>query len=383
MTKKGLHNTICGMFSNGLILAAGLLLVTYTSCMKESADNPVIYAERNLLFYMAGDGNGLSDEIAEKTRALLNAWDHPVGHLLIYQDRGGDFEPCLLEVVREEGANRLDTIETYPQENSASVTVFRRVLKKATSVHPTHDFGLIVMSDSNGWMPENSFVHPRSVASDARNVLELKDFAAAIPIGFCRFIVFESSLMAGLEVAYELKDKTDYIIASSAEILSPGFTEIYTDILQSLMSHPFDLTGAAMSYFNYRNGMPEAGRAATVSIIKTAELEPMRKILKAAESRVEHWEYVDREQVQYFDRNIGYHLFYDASGYIRLIGTPAESAAFDEALGRAVIFKAATPEFLPDEGGFTIRQHSGMTLYIPDGRFRWLNAKRKELKLHQ
>lgn len=371
------------MFSNGIKLALSMLLVTYTSCMKESADTPVIYAQRNLLFYMAGDGNGFSDEIAEKTQALLDAWDHPVGHLLIYQDRGEKFTPCLLEVIREEGANRLDTIETYPQENSASVTVFRRVLEKATTVHPTHDFGLIVMSESNGWMPENSFVHPRSVASDTQNVLELKDFAASIPTDACRFIVFESSLMAGLEVAYELKDKTDYIIASSAEILSPGFTEIYTEILQSLMSNPLELTGAALSYYNYRELMPQAGRAATISIIKTSELEPMKKILKAAENRVEHWEYVDRDQVQHFDRNNGYHLFYDASAYIRLIGTPAEADTFDEALGRAVIFKAATPEFLPDKGGFTIRQNSGMTLYIPNGKFPWLNAKRKELKLYQ
>lgn len=371
------------MFINGMKLTACMLLVAYTSCMKESADNPIIYAQRNLLFYMAGDGNGFSDEIAEKTQALLDAWNHPAGHLLIYQDRGEKFTPCLLEVIREKGVNRLDTIETYPQENSASVTVFRRVLEKATTIHPTHDFGLIVMSESNGWMPENSFVHPRSVASDTRNVLELKNFAASIPIGACRFIVFESSLMAGLEVAYELKDKTDYIIASSAEILSPGFTEIYTEILQSLMSNPLELTQTALSYYNYRELMPQAERAATISIIKTSELEPMKKILKAAENRVEHWEYVDRDQVQHFDRNNGYHLFYDASAYIRLIGTPAEADAFDEALGRAVIFKAATPEFLPDKGGFTIRQYSGMTLYIPDSKFPWLNAKRMELKLYQ
>lgn len=371
------------MYNGSVKLAASMILVVFTSCLNERADNPVIYARRTLLFYMAGDGNGFSKEIAEKTDALLKAWDHPAGRLLIYQDCGDDFEPCLLEVVRENEVNRLDTLEKYPQENSASLTVFRRVLDKATTIYPTSDFGLVVMSESNGWMPDNSFVHPRAVISDTKYVLNLKDFAAAIPTGACRFIVFESSLMAGLEVAYELKDKTEYILASSAEILSPGFTGIYSEMLKSLMSNPFELTGAALSYYNYRDLMPEAGRAATISIIKTSELEPLKKILKTAESRVEHWEYVEREQVQHFDRNIGYHLFYDASGYIRLIGTPAEADAFDEALGRAVVFKVSTPEFLPDDDGFTIRQHSGMTLYIPSSKFPWLNTKRQELKLYQ
>lgn len=374
------------MFKNGIKLAVLMSLVAalVTSCVASSADGPpIVYAERNLLFYMAGDGNGLSDEIAVKTDILLKAWNHPVGHLFIYQDRGEEFEPCLLEVVREEGGNRLDTLETYGQENSASIVVFRRVIDKVTTIYPTHDFGLVMTAESNGWMPENSFMHPRTVGSDRKDVLELKDFAAAIPTGACRFIAFESSLMAGLEVAYELKDKTDYILASPAEILSPGFAGVYAAMLQSMMSNPFDLSGAAQSYFNYRNLMPGADRAATISIINTSELVPLKKILNVAEKRVKQWEYVDRNQVQHFDRNVGYHLFYDASAYIRLIGTPEESAAFDAALGRAVIFKAATPEFLPDNGGFAIRQNSGMTIYIPSGRFPWLNEKRKELKLHQ
>lgn len=373
------------MFRNRIKLAVALSLVAavVASCMASSADGVIVYAERSLLFYMAGDGNGLSDKIAEKTDVLLKAWNHPVGHLFIYQDRGEGFDPCLLEVVRKEGGNRLDTLETYDQENSASVVVFRRVIDKVTTIYPTHDFGLVMTAESNGWMPENSFMHPRTVVGDRRDVLELKDFAAAIPTGACRFIAFESSLMAGLEVAYELKDKTDYILASPAEVLSPGFTGVYAAMLQSMMSNPFDLSEAARSYFNYRNLMPGADRAATISIINTSALEPLRKILNAAEKRIKHWEYVDRSQVQHFDRHIGYHLFYDASGYIRLIGTPEEADAFDAALGHAVTFKAATPEFLPDNDGFAIRQNSGMTLYIPDGRFPWLNEKRKELKLHQ
>ena len=41
--------------------------------------------------------------------------------------------------------------------------------------------------------------------------------------------------MAGVEVAYALRNKTDYLLASSAELLSPGFVPIYAHTLPSLM----------------------------------------------------------------------------------------------------------------------------------------------------
>lgn len=52
--------------------------------------------------------------------------------------------------------------------------------------------------------------------------MELEEFAAAIPDGQLDFIVFEACLMAGVEVAYVLRGKTDYILSSAAEIVSPA-----------------------------------------------------------------------------------------------------------------------------------------------------------------
>ena len=55
--------------------------------------------------------------------------------------------------------------------------------------------------------------------------MELADFASALPLPNHRkwdFILFEGCYMGSVEVAYELKDKTEAIIASSTEIVSPG-----------------------------------------------------------------------------------------------------------------------------------------------------------------
>ena len=57
-------------------------------------------------------------------------------------------------------------------------------------------------------------------------------FAAAIPEGMpLDYIAFEACLVAGAEVALELCGRTELLLASSAELLVPGFRPLYGDCL--------------------------------------------------------------------------------------------------------------------------------------------------------
>ena len=47
--------------------------------------------------------------------------------------------------------------------------------------------------------------------------MEITDFAMALPDHLFEFIIFEACNMAGIEVAYELRNKAAYIMASSAQ----------------------------------------------------------------------------------------------------------------------------------------------------------------------
>ncbi len=71
--------------------------------------------------------------------------------------------------------------------------------------------------------------------------MEISDFAAALGDCHFDFIVFEACFMAGVEVAWELREKTDYVVASAAEILSPGFTDIYGELRDCLFLPQPDL----------------------------------------------------------------------------------------------------------------------------------------------
>ena len=354
-----------------------------SACWKEEADHIPVLPNRTILFYMAGD-NSLGDETQEKIDALAAAWN--VGgnsHLLVYQDRGEEYMPRLLEVkTGADGKGTVEVLEEYKDENSASFKVFTRVLNDMVRYCPGSDYGLVVFSHSSGWLPTGTFAQPRSVVTDRDTEFDLINFARAIPNGQFRFIVFESCLMAGAEVAYELKDKTGYILASSAEILSPGFTPLYGGMLEKFYKATPDLAGFAREYYEYCNRLSGDSRSATVSVISTAGLAPLKSLLARAESNVEHWEWVERDGIQHFDRRAKDYLFYDLEGYVKAIGTPDEINELAGILESSVLYQAATEAFMPgDKYGYAIRQHCGMTIYIPVAKFKELNTQRKRLLL--
>lgn len=394
MNKEAINKQYMKIRFISIILMIPLLL---SSCWQEEADNIQVLPNRTVLFYMAGD-NSLGGETQEKIDALAEAWN--IGgenHLLVYQDRDGKHMPRLLEIKTGCGCicscdcgrkSKIEVLEEYEDENSASSVVFSRVLNDMVMRYPGSDYGLVMFSHGSGWLPEGVFSsNTRSVATDGQREFDLQDFARCIPQGRFRFIIFESCLMAGVEVAYELQDKTDYILASSAEIVSPGFTPLYARMLPLIYSYEPKLAQFANEYFNYYNSLACDMRSATVSVIRPSGLLPLKRLLARAEGRIEYWADVERSGIQAFDRHAT-HLFYDLKGYLREIGTPQENEALAEILRQSVVYKASTESFLPSgAGGFRIKEHCGLTIYIPvesfihTEKFKSLNIRRKSLLL--
>lgn len=366
-----------------LIQITLVLPLLLSSCLQEEADNTPVLPDRTVLFYMAGD-NSLGGETLEKIDALAEAWNIGGGnHLLVYQDRGGEYMPRLLEIKASSGGkSEIVPLEEYAQENSASSKVFSRVLNDMALRYPGSDYGLVVFSHGSGWLPGGTFSSStRSVAVDGDNEFDLQDFAGCIPRNRFRFIIFESCLMAGAEVAFELQDKTDYILASCAEIVSPGFTPLYGKMLPLIYSSEPKLAEFAAEYFNYCNGLAGDMRSATVSVIRPRGLAPLKQLLAQAERRILQWKEVDRENIQAFDRRSS-HLFYDLEGYLHEIGTARENEALAGILRQSIVYKASTESFMPSAtGGFRIKEHCGLTIYIPTEKYEYLNMRRKHLML--
>ncbi|GAB6119698.1 clostripain-related cysteine peptidase [Dysgonomonas termitidis] len=328
-----------------------------------------------LLVYLGGDNN-LSGESYAKLEALKKGWDaRPGGRLLVYHD-AADAAPQLLELCRcDKGNPYTKVIRRYEEDNSAGGEVFASVISEVKKQYPSPGYGLLVFSHASGWLPEGALSDPKSgaktVLSDGSDQMALADFASAIPVGAFDYIVFEACFMAGIEVAYQLKDKTAYILASSAEIVSPGFTDVYPQAVNDLFEGEPGLRAFAGKAYGYSDGRVGDLRSATLSVIKTSELDALAGFIR---ENATPGAAVDISGIQHFDRYPSYRLFFDFGDYYGgLLADDQQRQELHRLVGNAVVWKASTAEFMPGYNGFVIAHHSGLTTYIPQDRFPLLN----------
>jgi hypothetical protein len=366
-----------------------ILIACFLSCTDENpAPAPPKLPERTVIAYFCGDNN-LSSEIDIKTGAMLEGMKRmgeTNNHLVVYADYR-DAMPELMEIM----SAGITVLEEYTELNSASPYNFSRILQKIIEDFPAKSYGLICFSHASGWLPKGALNNPggfaenaspasspalRSIFEDEGSEMSVADFAGAIPLlpggGKWEFILFESCYMAGVEVVYELRDKTRYIISSAAEMLSNGFAEIYPEHLACLFSPVPELTAFAKAYFDNWNLKEGTSRSATISVINPDKIDALalevRNILAGGKN-------IDIDGIQHFNRN-SYHLFFDLSDYIASIAIPEQKNNFERVLSQVVEYRESTPQFMPGyPHAFSLRIHCGLTTYIKQAQFPGLNEE--------
>ena len=380
------------------ILAVVLSAVLFSSCITEEYEGPdPDLPVRTILVWLGGDNN-LSDETGRKIEALRQGWTYTGNKCLIYQDsRDGARLLRLRGGCRTTPTPYVEIVREYGAENSASPAIFARVLREVADEYPADSYGLIFFSHASGWLPAGTLQNPqkrtRSIGVDdggtGRAEMEIAEFAAAIPDGMFDFIVFETCLTAGVEVAYELRGKSDYMLASAAEIVSPGFTPVYPSALRLLCNTAVEtrtaLEAFGHAWMNYvATNYTGARRSATLSLIDIDETSPLAARTQAA-LRTRSAEAPDLSRLQHFDRPGSYGdspalpRFFDLDEWVEEVADPDEYEAFRAQLERTVVWKAATETFMAGQNGFTVRRHSGLTTYVEQDAFPDLNQAYRRL----
>lgn len=364
------------------ILLSAFSLLLCTGCSSESQVS-LAPARRTVLVYLAGD-NSLSDEVGQKQDALVAAWHNTQDHLLIYQDtRGKEGTPSLLKVICDAGGSYTKVVREYPESNSASPEMFSRVVRDVLTDYPAPSSGLLVFSHGTGWLPPGSYEHLRAAAGlrailqDNGREMSVADFAVALPDKQFDFIVLEACLMASAEVAYELRNKADYLLASSAEILSPGFTPVYAALLPALFAQPeAALQEAARQYYTFCNNLETPYRSATISVTRLDQMHALANAMGSVYALLpDELPAAALRDLQCFDRSDD-RLFFDAASLIAYLSAsagPAGRAVAEQAtqaLQQAVVYKAATPFFVD----LPVYTHCGLTVYIPQAAYPTLNT---------
>lgn len=367
---------------------AVLCVALLGGCVKELAETPAPC--RPLVVYMALD-NDLRGEFSSRLAALRAGW-RPGMELWVYADTPSG--ATLGRMESTSGGAELRTVESYGAENSASGATLERVLRTVWERSPATGYGLLFFSHATGWLPEGGLQAPlvsRSIGLDQGSEMSLDAFVSAIPSGMpLDYVIFEACLMAGAEVALALAGHTDWVLASSAEVVEPGFRPLYAENLALLTDggRPVEeqLAAFGQRYMAHVRTLSGTGCSATLSLIRTSSMPALAEAVRRVTRGFADEEGRDTPPagLQHFDRPGAYGdrpaaaRFYDLEAYVEAcLADPDAEAAFRGALADAVVWRDATERFLGGDGspykGFDIGRHCGLTLYVPRGEFPALN----------
>lgn len=375
------------------------LFVLLAGCHKSEPVKPE--ADRTILVYLATDNN-LDSYARKNIKDMLKGMEKLSGRIVIYMDAYEE-EPVLMTIQKRGEEWKLDTIEKYGEEDSTAPEVLRRVANRVRELYPAASYGLVLGSHGSGWIPEHVRFPGQRMAkrksADApltryfgedkhrgdggyrQTGMTVGDLAEALPGGY-RFILFDACLMSNIELAYALRHKTEYILASPAEILIDGFP--YQRIMPFLWGEEPELREVCREYWNYYENYPSGGgwRSGTIALIRTEFLdglaEEVRGILAGKAESIAGM--LPSEVWRYPLINYDQDVFFDFGEYIRKFVTETQYNQFKVWLDQAV-YRLSTTRF----NGITIpiEQYSGLSVYIPLGRWETANEEYYELEWAQ
>ena len=329
-------------------------LLLFCSCSKAEKE---FLPTRTVIAYIAAD-NDLWKDALRSIDEMKTAFKEGGAKLIVFAGIAGE-EPCLLEI----GVNTETTVKVYPDGcNSADAAQMRKILEDIITMYPAESYGLILWSHASSWLPAGAPL--RSFGYDDGVQMNIPELAAALPVRF-DYILFDACLMGSVEVAYELRQKTDFIVASSLPTLFTGFP--YEDILPELLSPRPDLKRVAKGYFDYyQEIMTGIYQSATIAVIDTKEIEK----LATATRRIMETQSFDkatfnRASVQRLDSYEEQYVF-DFMDFINKSFPEANKNELTGQLDKTVLYKAHTAKYMNQ---FDIKTFCGLSCYIPlEGR---------------
>lgn len=354
-------------------LIALSLLTTLWSCHRDHEDNDdpkSTTARRTVLVYMAAENNlnfsAESDLTEMKTGSRSLAKDQ---NLIVYVDMAtSQTTPYLARV---KGGELVDTI--YMEESlTADPAVLEKVLRTVRKNYPAKSYGLVLWGHASGWLISNdsvAYAQSRAYGGDTgdnsssgagRYWMNIPSMAEGIARGMgsdkFRYVFGDCCSFACMEVAYELRNVTDYIIGSPAEIPDAGapydllisglfadderfHEQIVDDYYNYYLQKYKDSPGR---YYNLASG-DLAGYSVPLTVIKTSELENLAnataQLLTTVADRLSYPGSIDLTGVTYYAKYGNYSYSYDMQQVLKMNTIATDYENWQDTFNRACPYR--------------------------------------------
>lgn len=248
------------------------------------------------------------------------------------------------------GRCQRDTLQHFDKHNMPAYTTangLASLLSKVKVEAPAKQYALIVGCHGTGWLFSEGKSRARTRyfgGSDRYFQTNIPMLAAAIEQAKMRmqFVMFDDCYMSNVEVAYEMRHTTDYLIGCCSEIMAYGMP--YKNIWKHLTQPKPNYKEVVNEFHNfYSNYKWPYGNIGVTDCSKVEEVAARMKTINAATAN--NAKLIDWEDIQRLD---GYEktIFFDMGDYVnKLCNTPETQSMAREmqtALVQLVPYKSTT-----------------------------------------
>ena len=378
------------------ILIAICLLAGLTSCHKDDDAPEDNRARRTVLVYMAAENNlnPYADNDLEEmmTGSLKLAEDQ---NLIVYVDKAGASTTPFLARVKN-GA-LVDTV-FMKEALAADPYTLQNVIQYTRQLYPAKSYGLTLWGHASGWLVSNkdsisgtrteSLKGPQAYGGSTGNGsssgsgnywMNIVPMAKAIKNGMgsdhLSFIFGDCCSLGCLEIAYELKDVTDYFLGSPAEIPDMGapydlvvpymFNEsanYYEKMLDEYFNYYLEEFKTNLRYYNRTYG-DLAGYSVPLVAVKSSELDNLAnataRLLGTIAEKVSTTGTFDLDKVVFYAISSGNQYSYDMHHVLKKNTSASDFATWQAAFQQAVPYRLCSMQWKTD----VYRMKSQMDLF--------------------
>ncbi|MDD4379834.1 MAG: clostripain-related cysteine peptidase [Dysgonamonadaceae bacterium] len=306
----------------------------------------------------------------------------------------------LYEITCKNGICKHDTLKNYTNPSFTTAEGIAFILSEMKSAAPALTYAMIIGGHGMGWIP----VYPTyptnaraiSASSPFKNYWEydgefdtryfggtttkyqtdITSLAKGITMAGIKkmeYILFDNCYMSSIEVAYELRNVTNYLIASPTEIMAYGMPyAVVGEYLFGKTNYKAVCNGFYSFYSTY-DGAPYG----TLAVTDCSELASTASLMREINSRYTF----DTAQLDSLQRMDGYEppIFYDYGDYVAHLCTDEQLLLqFEEQLNRTIPYKTSTNQFYTkSKGAIPIDTYSGVTTSDPSTNQKVINDKTK------
>lgn len=360
---------------------------------------------RVLFIYLAIDDYSISsagkaniDEmVAGATKTNMNG-----GQIVVFCDTYGSNPQLIRIYAGADGLGHRETLIEYTEDmDSSKPATLKRAFEDMKKHVTGQSYALAFGSHGTGWMPSSMHskycstwgglrmmmsqysdsgveriipqFETRALFSDvpASSWMEFSDFAATVAslqTDKFDYIMFDLCYMGGVEVAYALRNATDRIVFSPAEVLMRGMP--YHKVMPHLFANvprlgDNGLCKENIDFFKTYTVGSNTYDYATMSYIDCTKFDRFAAVMRQiiGNNAASIYGRTSTADLPHYDRN-SIHTMFDIREFVKSLGPDAVLLAeFESALGELVQSKQTTGRMFTLQ--FDLNRYSGLTTYVP------------------